>query len=132
MGLRLLCPQGTSSRVMFLDPDQNDDLIRDNLESLEEHRDNVSIRIADYKQKMKRFYDRSVKARVVLIGDLVLCRADVNLRDREKFSPNLRKWPKSRKQGLFIFRDLIGHLFLEHGILITEKRTLFRLRISCV
>lgn len=39
---------------------------------------------------MKRFYDRSVRHRTVQAGDLVLCRADVNLRD--KFAPALQSY----------------------------------------
>jgi hypothetical protein len=83
MGLRLLYPQRSSDRVIFFDPDKNSDLIRDNLESLEDHKDNAFIRIKDrfYKQKMKRFYDMSVKTRVIQIGDSILCKIDVNLKD---------------------------------------------------
>lgn len=36
---------------------------------------------------MKRFYDRSVRHRTVQAGYLVLCIADVNLRERDKFAP---------------------------------------------
>lgn len=46
---------------------------------------------------MKRFYDRSVRHRTVQAGDLVLCRADVNLRD--KFAPARPKVTQILKPG---------------------------------
>jgi hypothetical protein len=104
MGLRLLYPQRSSDRVIFFDPDKNSDLIRDNLESLEDHKDNAFIRITDrfYKQKMKRFYDMSVKTRVIQIGYSILCKIDVNLKDRN--------FLQTSKSALSLqSRDLLRH-----------------------
>ena len=61
-----------------------------NLDSLEERRDMVSVQLADYQQKLIRGYNRNVKPREFVAGDLVLWKAVGNIKDQSvgKLTPN--------------------------------------------
>ena len=51
------------------------------LDLLEEYREAVTIRLAEYQQKLARRYNRDVKTREFSAGDLVLRRAVGNMQD---------------------------------------------------
>ena len=51
------------------------------LDSLEEYREVVTIRLAEYQQKLARRYNRDVRVREFGAGDLVLRKAVGNMRD---------------------------------------------------
>ena len=52
------------------------------LDSLEERRDMVSIRLADYQQKLAWGYNRNVKPKEFVTGDLVLQKVVGNMKDQ--------------------------------------------------
>ena len=52
--------------------ESNDDHLRINLDCLDEVREEVSVRITKYQQRMANYYNKSVKLRQLDIGDLVL------------------------------------------------------------
>lgn len=53
-----------------------------NLDSLEERRDMVPVQLANYQQKLSRGYNRNVRLREFVAGDLVLQKAMGNIRDQ--------------------------------------------------
>ena len=52
--------------------DGNDDLLKKNLDLIEERRENARVQLAYYQHKLKQGYDMSVKLRPLAPGDLVL------------------------------------------------------------
>ena len=52
--------------------DGNDDLLKRNLDLIEERRENVRVQLAYYQHKLKQGYDMSVKLRPLAPRDLVL------------------------------------------------------------
>ena len=52
--------------------ESNDDHLRINLDCLDEVREEVSVRITKYQQRMANYYNKRVKLRQLDIGDLVL------------------------------------------------------------
>ena len=50
----------------------NDDLLKKNLDLIEERRENARVQLAYYQHKLKQGYDMSVKLRLLAPGDLVL------------------------------------------------------------
>ena len=51
-----------------------------NLDSLEERRDMVSVQLADYQQKLVRRYNKNVKPKEFIAGDLVLWKVVGNMK----------------------------------------------------
>ncbi|KAL0405650.1 UNVERIFIED_CONTAM: hypothetical protein Slati_3878900 [Sesamum latifolium] len=83
----ILAELGTPShRVMNFAEECNKDLLRENLDLIEELREKAFIRMQRYKNTMINFYDKRVKARSFQVGDLVLRRADA-LKPVEKLDP---------------------------------------------
>ena len=70
-----------STRVAEFDPAQNDGLIVECFDLLEEYREAVTIRLAEYQQKLVRHYNRDVKIREFNAKDLLLRKAVGNMRD---------------------------------------------------
>ena len=64
----------TSTRREVFHEESNDDHLRINLDCLDEVRENASIRVTKYQQKMADYYNKRVKLRRLDIGDLVLCK----------------------------------------------------------
>ena len=62
----------TSLRREFFDEQSNDDQLKQNLDCLDEVRDQASQRMAKYQQKIAEYYNRRVKLKRFNIGDLVL------------------------------------------------------------
>ena len=52
--------------------DENDELLKRNLDLIEEQRENTRVQLAYYQHKLKQAYDMSVKLRPLAPGDLVL------------------------------------------------------------
>ena len=61
-----------SPRIEFASAEHNEEVLRLNLDLLEEKRERVLKRIKDYHRKTARYYDRRVKPRNYKPGDLVL------------------------------------------------------------
>ena len=59
----------------------NDDKLRLNLDCLEEVRDQASQRMAKYHQKMAEYYNQKVKLKRFHIGDLVLRKVTLAMKD---------------------------------------------------
>ena len=70
-----------SARVEEFAPTRNDRLMVEHLDLLEEYKEAVIIRLAEYQQKLARHYNRDVKIREFSAGDLVLWKAVGNMRD---------------------------------------------------
>ena len=51
---------------------ENNELLKKNLDLIEERRDNARVQLAYYQHKLKQGYDISVKLRRLALGDLVL------------------------------------------------------------
>ena len=52
--------------------DGNDELLKKNLDLVEERRENAMVQLAYYQHKLKQGYDMNVKLRPLTPGDLVL------------------------------------------------------------
>ena len=61
-----------SPRVEFLNVEHNEEILRLNLDLLEEKREQVQKRAEDYHRKAARYYDRRVRFNSFKLGDLVL------------------------------------------------------------
>lgn len=65
----------SSMRVANFSLSSNDVQMAKKLDLLEERRDMASIRLANYQQKLARGYNRNMRPREFIVGDLVLQRA---------------------------------------------------------
>ena len=61
-----------SPRVEFKNTEHNEEILRLNLDLLEEKREQVLKRAEDYHRKTAKYYDRRVKPKSFKPGDLVL------------------------------------------------------------
>ena len=61
-----------SPRVELATVEHNDEALRLNLDLLDEKREHVLRRTEDYQRKMTRYYNKKVKLRSYMPGDLVL------------------------------------------------------------
>ena len=59
-------------RTSTFTSDGNDELLRKNLDLVEERRENAMVQLAYYQHKLKQDYDMNVKLRPLAPGDLVL------------------------------------------------------------
>ena len=59
-------------RTSTFTPDGNDELLKKNLDLVEEQRENAMVQLAYYQHKLKQGYDMNVKLRSLAPGDLVL------------------------------------------------------------
>ena len=90
-------------------PDGNEELLKRNLDLIEERRENATVQLAYYQHKLKQGYDLSVKLRPLAPGDLVLRKVVGNAKNPawEKLGP---KW-----EGLYRITTVagIGAYYLE-------------------
>ena len=70
----------STRREVFLE-ESNDDHLRINLDCLDEVREEASVRVTKYQQRMADYYNKRVKLRRLDIGDLVLCKVTPATRD---------------------------------------------------
>ena len=70
--------------------DGNDELLKRNLDLIEERRENARVQLAYYQHKLKQGYDMSVKLRPLAPGDLVLRKVVGNTKNPAwgKLGPN--------------------------------------------
>ena len=59
-------------RTSAFTSDGNDELLKKNLDLVEERRENAMVQLAYYQHKLKQGYDMNVKLRPLALGDLVL------------------------------------------------------------
>ena len=59
-------------RTSLFTPNNNDSLFERSLDLIKEQRENVTVQLAYYQQKLKQGYDSSVRLRPLAPGDLVL------------------------------------------------------------
>ena len=71
----------TSLRREFFDKQSNDDQLKQNLDFLDEVRDQAAQRMAKYQQKIAEYYNRRVKLKRFNIGDLVLRKVTPGTKD---------------------------------------------------
>ncbi|GKV25969.1 hypothetical protein SLEP1_g35338 [Rubroshorea leprosula] len=79
-----------SFRVTHFDEGRNGELLRENLDLLDEVREKARLRTLVYKQKIANFYNKRVRPRTFKVGDLVLRKAGLTgFKTRfEKLAPN--------------------------------------------
>ncbi|KAL0455844.1 UNVERIFIED_CONTAM: hypothetical protein Slati_0923600 [Sesamum latifolium] len=100
-----------SHRVMNFLEECNENLLRENLDLIEELREKVFLHIQRYKNIMINFYNKRVKSRSFQVGDLVLRRVDT-LRPVGKLDPT---WEGPYKvtsilgKGAYELEDPEGH-----------------------
>ena len=90
-----------SPRIEFASAEHNEEVLRQNLDLLEEKREQVLKRIEDCHRKTSRYYDRRVKPRDYKPGDLVLKKLMPSRKDPKygKLGPN---W-----EGLYIVSRIV-------------------------
>ena len=71
----------TSIRREAFNEESNDDHLRQNLDCLDEVREQASIRLTKYQLKMAEYYNKRVKLRRLDIRDLVQCKVTTATRD---------------------------------------------------
>ena len=59
-------------RTSTFTSDGNDELLKKNLDMVEERRENAMVQLVYYQHKLKQGYDMNVKLRPLAPGDLVL------------------------------------------------------------
>ena len=81
-------------RTSTFTSDGNDELLKKNLDLIEEQRENAMVQLAYYQHKLKQGYDMNVKLRPLAPGDLVLRKVLGNTKNLAwgKLRPN-RKGP---------------------------------------
>ena len=70
-----------SARVLDFSSIENEELMSKQLDSLEEHWEVATIRLANYEQKLVRWYNKDVKIRDFMVNDLVLRKVVGSARD---------------------------------------------------
>ena len=90
-------------------PNSNDNLLKRDLDLIEERRENAMVQLAYYQYKLKQGYDTKVKLRPLELGDLVLRKVLGTTKNPawEKLGPN---WEGPYR---IIFVAGIGTYFLE-------------------
>ena len=71
----------TSLRREFFDEQSNDEQLKQNLDCLDEVRNQASQRMAKYQQKIAEHYNRRVKLKRFNIGDLVIRKVNLATKD---------------------------------------------------
>ena len=67
-----------SDRVKLYDEQTNDTKLREDLDLLPELRDRAAVLMANYQQRISRYYNKKVRPREYLPGDLVLRKAAIS------------------------------------------------------
>ena len=102
-----------SFRIDHSTESTNSDQRRADLDLLEETRAHAGLKMAMYRQRMARYYDRKLKPRSFSTGDLVLRKAEVSQSmDQGKLSPNWEgpyKVIEVVRPGTYRLETLEGH-----------------------
>ena len=72
----------SSMRVASFFPNNNNTYMTEQLDLLEENQEMAKIRLVDYQQKLAQRYDKKVKSREFIVGDLVLRGVVGNMKDQ--------------------------------------------------
>ena len=100
---RILQTSFSSPRVQLFQPELNIDMLKYDLDGLEERRERAQIRNAAYQQRAARYYNSHVRERKFALGDLVLKR--VNPGTKDKAAGTLTdKW-----EGPYQITGITGH-----------------------
>ena len=77
-------------RTQSFNPSNNDELLKKNLDLIEERRENAMVQLAYYQHKLKQGYDAKVKLRPLEPGDFVLRKVLGTVKNPawEKLGPN--------------------------------------------
>ena len=77
-------------RTSTFTQDENDELLKKNLDLIEKRRENAMVQLAYYQHKFKQGYDMNVKLRPLARGDLVLRKVLGNTKNpaQGKLGPN--------------------------------------------
>lgn len=80
----------TTHKTKNYNSGKNEEGFRNNLDLLEEKRDETALRVTTYKQKMAKYYNSWVKAKRFAVGDLVLRKVTLATQDstKGKLKPN--------------------------------------------
>lgn len=80
----------SSMRVANFAQSNNDEYMRGNLDVLEKQREMVSVWLADYQQKLAQGYNKKVRPREFIAGDLILQKTIGSMKDHNasKLEPN--------------------------------------------
>ena len=76
----------STHRVRHFENERNEELIKNHLDLIEERREQSAVRAVIYQQRMARFYNKRVRTRSFLPGDLVLRKVTLNTRRPEEGS----------------------------------------------
>ncbi|KAL0451526.1 UNVERIFIED_CONTAM: hypothetical protein Slati_1130700 [Sesamum latifolium] len=116
-----------SHRVMHFSEECNENLLRENLDLIEELREKAFLRIQRYKNIMINSYNKRVKSRSFQVGDLVLRRVGA-LRPIGKLDPT---WEGPYKvtsilgKGAYKLEDPEGRPCLDPGTFTISRNTLY-------
>jgi hypothetical protein len=103
----------TTFRTSTYDDNQNEEQLRLNLDLIDEVRGTTEARMKRYQEKMARHYNSKVKPRQLSVGDLVLRRVTLAIRDPSegKLRPNWEgpyKVIEIRRPGTYHLEDMNG------------------------
>ena len=70
-----------TSHTEVFEVEKNDQLLYKHLDLIEENRDNTAVKLANYQQKISRGYNKGVKSKEFISGDLVLRKVVGNTQD---------------------------------------------------
>ena len=101
----------SSSRVAGFTQGHNNECMVGNLDALEEWKDMVAVRLANYQQRLAQGYNRRVKPQEFVLGDLVLRKAIRSAKDKSarKLAPNWKGpyWVTTMaRAGAYYLEDL--------------------------
>ncbi|KAL0446345.1 UNVERIFIED_CONTAM: hypothetical protein Slati_1762400 [Sesamum latifolium] len=116
-----------SHRVMNFSKECNENLLRENLDLIEELREKAFLRIQRYKNIMINSYNKRVKSRSFQVGVLVLRRADA-LKPIGKLDPTwegLYKVTSVIGKGLTSWKTQRVAPCLDHGTFTISRNTLY-------
>ncbi|XP_021776322.1 uncharacterized protein LOC110740133 [Chenopodium quinoa] len=96
-----------SLRVNQFSAEENEHLMKESLDFLGEIQDSARDRMAAYKQRISKFYNRRVQSRLLKVGDLVLWNAatvqkTTSMENSQLTGKGLMKYMMSSNQGLIV------------------------------
>ncbi|XP_057497351.1 uncharacterized protein LOC130782072 [Actinidia eriantha] len=122
-GFKTVIPLEISLPTIWIeayDANHNEEVLAQDLDLVEERRENALIQMADYQKQLAKTYNQKVQRRDITVGDLVLRKAIGNIKDPtdEKIGPN---W-----EGPYKIVKLAGRgaYYLEDSKMQTSSKTL--------
>ena len=104
-----------TTRTSSFNPKDNDENLARGLDLIEEKRENATVQLAHYQQKLKRSYDANVRIRLLTPGDLVLRKVVGSAKNPAwgKLGPNWEgpyRITSNAGIGAYFLEDLDGHV----------------------